>query len=1055
MSLKSLTRSTVAIVSICLVAGTVPAQAQPLHAPTALAAPIVKMPKVHKSSTVIVRPKAQAKIRKHDLRIKIRAKHGIVRAKLNKVDLSRSDFVWKRGPFYVLDASSSHGLKHKRNRLTIVVRNGKGGLKKQRTTFMVKHKKPLTGAGRDVTVMAGSSITLPGRVRAYPGTKRGSKSLSALPSLTWTVVRAPGQDPVVDPDTGRRLTLDTDRPGTYVLKAAGSSGGAKTNDTVTLDAVAAPMLEVDTTASAADGSPGIKLGQTVYPAHGALDKAQWQMIVLDRHTGAVAPGFNFTYGVCPDSASALCRWNKDGRSNRSPQQDVAAMDSTQMAIVVHHQRFGGDMNGAGSYFAGLGIPKGFSPNGPTSLIGLSGWDAGQAWRAVNSSRGLKGSLQWDTNKNLTFVSGDRTGFDTRAGGGCGPDTCTVTMMVGGEPKTYSIPKSNGGFAVQAYDRSTMAFINGRVFDLNGAPPAISEQVVAMISFIRQLPKNAMVMVSSIGSPQTQRMGVPGLPSQYTRSCWFSGLWCTDSLDIQGRRVVADLTDTIADLGGTRHAFLQSVRTPGDNYALVGWAGLGETNGSQVHSETGRLSGAFVRGNDNKFVTANVTEDDAAQELLTSLVGGTPKPNAWPGTGNPVYQAALDDIGKRIGIGADPRSAFWTRNEALDNGNPTYWSDRADKVRALTPAQGIDPGVWKQAQTELAQELVWVSAVRQYFVWLKHPYQVGNQLSAWISATNIATTLRTSDDYAKNQKVEIDWLEVFATLIDAVAPFAGFIGKAAEKVIHIVAGLTAAALEYAAMGLANAENGEQITQKDEQEVKALEVQTQVVDRMQKTADSFDRMADIIVSDYPKLQKLGTLTACNIENRTCETGFETMTNDTFDRMSVSAKRTAEQTVFKELLPIAWPVNTIPTEGRLSGDGYPEGNWDAKRYKCYSASLFNDLPDRANLFTMNQPKYRLSDNGNFNPLTTPQFQVYVIGEINSRNNVITPSDTAKGDKSILGRMFKPMSSSFDVTDGGLGIDPAEFMAEVQAQKLTKDYDLTCGGWDYSDNKTPAPVN
>ncbi len=686
---------------------------------------------------------------------------------------------------------------------------------------------------------------------------------------------------------------------------------------------------------------------------------------------------------------------------------------------------------------------------------MPAWEPGEAWRAVNSQRGLKGSLQWDSNKNFSFVSGDRTGFDTRAGGGCGPDTCTVTMTVGGEPKTYSIPKSNGGFAVQAYDRTSLTFIDGRVFNLNGAPPQISEQVVGMISFIRQLPKNAVVMISSIGSPDTQRMGVPGLESKYTRSCWFSGLFCSNDLDIYGQRVVSDLTDTIADLGGTRHAFLQSTRSAGDNYALVGWPGLGETNGSQVHSKEGRLSGAFVRGNDNNFVTANVTEDDDAQELLTSLVGATPKPDAWPGAGNPVYQAALDDIGKRVGIGADPRSAFWARNEALDNGNPTYWSDRADKVRALTPAPGIDAGVWKQAQTDLAQELVWVSAVRQYFVWLKHPYQVGNQLSAWINATNIATTLRTSDDYAKNQKVQIDWLEVFATLIEAVAPFAGFAGKVAEKVIHIVAGLTAAALEYAAMGMANKENGEQITDKDEQEVKALEVQTEVVDRMQKTSDSFDRMADIIVSDYPKLQKFGTLTACNIENRDCEPGFETMSNDTFDRMSVSAKRTAEQTVFKELLPIAWPVTKIPTGGKLSGDGYPEGNWDAKRYECYSASLFNDLPDRANIFTMNEPKYRLSDYGNFNPFTIPQFQVYVIGEINSRNNVITPSDTASGDKKILGRMFKPMSASFDVTDGGLGIDPAEYMAEVEQEKRTKDYDLTCGGWDYSDNKTPAPVN
>lgn len=1041
-------------VALAVVGGLLPAHAQPVAGHPATQAPATKKTKVHRSSRIIMRPKAGAKIRTHDMRIKIRAKDGIARVRLNKTRLTRSDLVWRKGPYYTLAASSSHGLKHRRNVLTVVVRNGKGGLKKQRVTFRVTHKKPLTGAGRDATVRAGSMVSLPGRVRLHPDAKRVKNGATVQPTLTWKVVRAPGRDPALADDSGRMAQLPTQRPGRYVVKAVGSSGGLKTNDTVTIDAVPAPMLELDTLASVSNG-PGIKIGQVVYPAYGPLDKAQWQVVILDRHTGAVQPGFNFTYGTCPDDAQATCRWNKDGQANRSPQQDLAGLDSTEMVVAAHHPAFAGGFGQAADYFASIGVPKGFSPSGPTSLIGLPAWDPGEAWRAVNSSRGLKGSLQWDTNKNFSFVSGDRTGFDTRSGGGCGPDTCTVTMVVGGEPKTYSVPKSAGGFAVQAYDRTTMTFIDGKAFNLTGAPAAVSDQVTAMISFIRQLPANAMVMVSSVGGPDSPRMGVPGLASKYTRSCWLS-VFCSDNLNILGQRVVADLTDTIADLGGTRHAFLQSTRTPGDNYALVGWRGLGETGGSEVHSKTGRLTGAFVRGNDNRFGTANITRDAAAQELLTTVVGMTPKPAAWPGAGDSQYQAALDDIGRRIGIGADPRSAFWTRNEALDNGNPRYWIDRAKDAAALTgPAPGIDLGTWQKAQAELAQELVWVGSVRQYFVWLKHPYQAGNQLSAWIKATNVATTLRTSDDYAKSQKVDIDWLSIFSTLIEAVAPWAGLAREAVEKAVYIIAGLTAAALEYAAMGMANKENGEQITQKDEQEVKALEVQTEVVDRMQQTSDSFDRMADIVVSDYPKLAELGALTACNVENRPCQPGFETMSNDTFDRMSVSAQRTAEQTVFKKLLPIAWPVNTIPTGGKLSGDGYPEGNWDAKRYECYSASLFDDLPDRANVFTLNAPKYRLSDYGSFNPFTTPQFQVFVIGEINSRNNVVTPSDTTKGDKQILGRMFQPMSSSFDVSDGGLGIDPAEYMAEVQREKRTQDYDLTCGGWDYSDNPKPAPVN
>jgi hypothetical protein len=32
---------------------------------------------------------------------------------------------------------------------------------------------------------------------------------------------------------------------------------------------------------------------------------------------------------------------------------------------------------------------------------------------------------------------------------------------------------------------------------------------------------------------------------------------------------------------------------------------------------------------------------------------------------------------------------------------------------------------------------------------------------------------------------------------------------------------------------------------------------------------------------------------------------------------------------------------------------------------------------------------------------------------------------------------------------------MVEVENEARVKDYDLYCGGWDYSDNNTPAPVN
>ncbi len=1058
-------RPLVLLVALGMLATTAPVQAltPALPATSPAASPTAKKKqkiKVKRARGIIVAPKRDAKIRVHDMRIRVRAKDGIVRAKLNKVGLTRFDFTWRKGAYYTLDASSSHGLKHKANTLTVVVRDGKAGLKKQRVRFVVKHSKPLTGAGRNVTVEAGSSVVVDGRLR-LPRGKRAGKALAApSTSMTWAVVKAPGRDPQLQETSPTDVQLDTVQPGRYVLRATGSDGSVKTNDTVTIDAAPSPMMAFDSYASSG-GVPGIRIGETVYAANGPLDKAQWQVLIVDRHTGAVKPGYNYTYGVCPDNAQAICRWNSGGRVNQAPQDGLEQnLSSSTMAIAVHHQGFGGGFGNAATYFAGIGAPKNLNPTGPTALIGLQAWEPGQAMRAVNSQRGLKGSLQWDRYKNFVFISGDRTQFDTRAGGGCGPDTCTVTMTVGGVPRTYSLPASGAGFAVQAINRTTLEFISGQAFNLNGDPGTVTAQIEAMLSYLKQLPDGAMVMVASLGNPANPLMGVPGMQSKYTRSCWLSGLICTDDLDIRGSRVAGELADTIADLGGTRHAFLQSTRTAGDNYSLVGWSGLEQATGSEVRSKGARISGAFVRGTDSRFRTANVTEDGQADDRLMTLVSTPPKSVPWPGAGDAVYQRFLDDIGTKVRIGADPRSAYWTRDVALQNGNPQYWIDRSDQAKALTVPAGLtnaEQQVWLQVQKDFVQELIWVGSVRQYFAWLQNPYQAGNQLSAWIKGTNVVSTLKTSDDWAKNQSVGIDWMAIFATLIEMVAPFGGLVEKA-EKAIHIIAGLAAAALEYAAMGTANTENGDRVTEDDEEQVKALEAETEVVDRMQQAAETYQRMADVIVSDYSKLKEFGTLTACNAEGRPCESGFETMTDDTFDRASVSAQRGAERTVFKELLPIAWPVVKIPTGGKLSGDGYPEGNWSARRYECYSASLFTQIPDRANIFRMTDTKYKLSDYGDYKPFLLPKFQVYVIAEFgknNARNNVITPSDTKAGDKAILGRMFKPLSDSFDVSDGGLGINPAEYMAEVENENLTKDYDLTCGGWDYSDNNTPAPVN
>ncbi len=1026
-----------------------------------------------KRSPGIVSPKPNQTVRRHTTTVTVRAPHGVRTAQLNSTRLRGEEFTLHAdGVRRSVKISSSHGLRHGRNTLRVTIDKRYKGTVTRTVRFTVKGKPLLTGAGRDRRAVAGSGVTLRGTVRLHPSMRDRDTT------TTWRIAGKPaGSKPVLLRAKGKKPRLKTDLPGRYVVRATSSFGRgaasrkAVTSDTVTVTAPEAPMVPFNGFSTDGAGVPGISVGGRFYPTSLPLQLAAWQMLVLDRKTLGVAPGGNRTYGDCP-GGTCVARDGGGTPTLANAAGDFEKLGTDDLVVLVHHPKFGGDVITTNAMADDFGLPSSiWTRSGDAAAAVLVPGDSGGAHTIVRDSPAradLSGTMMMDRFLNYTFVDDARVPFDTRSSQTCDATSCTVKVTVGEVTRQFTANRGESGLAVTRFDRRTLAFRDSQ-FVLTGgvSPDNIRDNLVGASNYLKSLPKDDLVVITSVAVPGKALIGKP---SPVVRP----------GADGESFQVLSDpatdLGTQIARLGGSRHRILQAAVAPGDGYTLVGYPGLEEGQGNESHTEGARLSGVLQRDNRQMFVPRTVVPGPERYDAFTATVLDAPNRRAWPGEDDPAFMTVLRCLAKaNPGMNTvNPRVSYWSSDVTVTT---TQWSSWYQAVRKAQPSDcpGTDTAKFTQARDQFAKELRFNFYLRSYIDSLKAPYGTKAAVTSLADVSKWSSELKASSDEIKSKGVSVDWFAVLATVVEAVAPFlAGALEsktgkKLVEEATHALSAAIAGAIETGGASLETEESGEKYLQDDEFNAEVGQLGSELVGRMLNTADNLDSMGDVVASDYAKLSAVGRARiTCQQDadaNRrpgdpgfTCDPSYFT-SKEVVDKAKVSASHAAERTIYETVLPLTYPVTSLPWDGKITqGDGVPEGNWNATLFTCFNATPFPDeWPDAAKPFLRRSVGTVHKDGFMYfagfdgadvrTGYTTPQFDTYVIAAFGKdRFNVETADQTVK-------RMFGKSVDSTDPKDGGLGADPVAFVLQQLAEGKVKDYPLGCGG--FSDtNNVPAPL-
>ncbi|MCW2951591.1 MAG: hypothetical protein JWQ48_761, partial [Conexibacter sp.] len=717
------------------------------------------------SSSPIISPTLGQRIGVDTVEIVVHAggEYGDLHATLNGHAIAR-DFAIAPGNRRMLRASVSHGLRRGPNVLKVRARL-EATTRSATVRFTVTRKSPLVGAGVDRTVTVGSVFSLKGIAGATAAgnvrwklthTPQGSKvktlatvggaltpaTTSRATTTPTTATTAATPSPATLPLTPLQPALTPDLPGKYTVQLVVGSGTSTTTDSVTYDAIPAdPLLAIDTrvpdTANPhGDEQPGIELegkvlrapylqvtsdGNGHYAGNRPLEAyATWQVVAISRDTSQVI--WNRTYGLCDEPGGRRwCRSPDNAAPGAAydpvvtdPAADIAALRPTESdggAIIVATSpdapQFG-DPAVAGfakAFLTKAGFPDDWNwqgsgqlvpHRGTVAMIGVAGMEPGEADTYNGAGARMTGFLTHDQLGHYHFLSGARPLFDTRSAATCDAANCSITQTLGTTSVRGLLPRGQGGYVVTGWDRLSLRPVSSKTFAVDANDAHTAANTTAMLADLRQLQASGVIVtVTTLHTPGES----PGTLIGADRPNW------------------NHVVQTIADLGGTKDGFVRSATTPGTDYSLIGYAGLGEDNGPEATQPGARLRGALVRDAQSKFAPTNVSSLDAPAEhlmhVLLTPTGTYGANDTWPyadastGPGQ-----AIACIGTQLGKTTNPRAEYRTiPDQAAANG--------LSEQIALFEKQGppatcpVSAKDYATAADQLQQELLWVGKVRGY------------------------------------------------------------------------------------------------------------------------------------------------------------------------------------------------------------------------------------------------------------------------------------------------------------------------------------------------------
>lgn len=1036
----------------------------------------------------ILAPKNGARTGDHQVTIRVRAPHGVRSAVLNSTRLKHSEFsTASDGITHVVRASSSHGLRHGHNQLSVTINKRYRGKVTKTVTFSVKGKRLLTGAGRDRELVAGASLRLQGTTRRHPDLRDRDVA------TTWRLTRKPaGSNAKLTSSTGRSPRITTDLPGKYVVRAIGRFGTnaragnrTATSDKVTISAPESPMVPFNAWSEDGVGNLGISVGGRFYPGSLPLQDSAWQMVIFDRKTLGVDEGHNRTYGLTAGQWYVA----SDGGGPRRPVDDMddefEGLDSSKMVVLVHRAQFGQRAT-PNPFIDLLDIPEQALPDpqrdDSAAIIGVPSGVNARVQAYVHDSAGkvdLSGYMVRDRDIQYTFVDDARVNFDTRAVQNCDKTACTVTIAIGEDnspygkvTRSFTAQDGQAGLGVVRLDRRTLAVRDAQLLLTNGSSPnQIRDNMVGASAYLKGIAADELVVISSVVAPRAVLMGKPSplLGNQFGSRIEITGDAATE------------LGAQIARFGGSRHRLLQAGVKRDDGYTLVGYRGLAEGQGHEMHAEDAQLSGVFQRDSSQMFITRAVNPGPDRFDTFTKMVSSAPGTVDFPGEGDPRFMQALRCLGNQLNAFKDaqnPRRLYWSGY--FGTARPD-WGQLSTDVSKLADSScpGIDANYVSQVKEQFAEELDYLQLVDTYVEALKVPYSSAQTTTALTDTAQLAIQLKLSEQEAKDKQVSFDWWTLVATLVEAVAPFLapaiGGSNKGVEHLVHALAAAAAGTLELAGVGVEKDEATSEKNEELEYQATVADLGSEITKKMVTATKTFDRMYEVVASDWNKLSSLGeALTICRKQERanppigpgdsrfTCDPSLY-VSDDTKANAEAAASRAIMRTNYEALLPLTFPVVALPWDGVNTREfGKPEGNWDATLFTCFNASPFADPEDgewkwpagskpflRRSLGQYRDPnlEYAWTVDSQREALTAlPQFDTYVIAQIGNRFNVETPVEH-------LEKLFGAAEDSSDPVDGGLGQDPVDYvLAQINEGNVQK-LPLMCGGFE-GVNKVPAPL-
>jgi hypothetical protein len=756
--------------------------------------------------------------------------------------------------------------------------------------------------------------------------------------------------------------------------------------------------------------------------------ALWQILAVDRATLAPLSDtsgqvWNRTYGACSTGGSSyVCRIGANNTPQAADvQADLAALGQTAMVIAASQPAGNGTSDYWGNpnqlHFATgalteIGFPSDLAtvgestasielrdtPAGGAAAIGVPGMFPGTGNSDIVpiGRADMHGYLGADPNYHFSFMPSQRLEFDVWGR----LTNCTFGTCFASQPGAFTlwVPNGAGGYVASAYDGHTMRWRTTRWFDTtadhNGANAA------ALAAFLKQSAgAGNVVMLTSIRTP---KLGAVPLPDPNApHDAWWR------------------LADAVAAIGGHRDTFNRSAASTTGSYALLGWGGAGEANGvdtasSNTGSSGARLRGALVPDHQSLFRPADVSTTAQPAERLAQLVLRKPV-TTWDKS--PGVHAAVDYIGSKVPeLGDSPREAFWSQSLNIHDDQKAVNSVLYPLLNHSYNGQTFTAEQFSTAQGRLYTELGWVGKVRGYMSRLAAP-QTSTSGNAWEQAQSLQHELEKElSDLNEKAKVDFSWVSLAGGLLDLVAALAGDPGVGEE--IADAAETLAATTELGGSLFEGLWGGGSSGSPQDRQVEADQLAMKIQAEAANVASSYDRMGDMIVSDPTKLQEVGSYAGCNAQGNGCGP------NNKYVEYALpiaaqhadiaAAERAIDRTLYERLVPLAFPVWD-------TGPGFFK---DIAQYSCEFGNPWDASPSPAAYTTVlrkldpSQP----AEQPTANP-TNNEWETYLMV---ARSGLVYSFP----GKTILHRMFAPVSISDIPSDGGLGLKAADILPYSQSK-------------------------